>query len=52
MSNKKDKDRKAMTVRMSKDLHRKLKMKLLKKDKSFQGWCVEQIEEFVEGGND
>ena len=48
----KKQDRKAMTVRIPKNLHRKLKVKLLKKDKSFQGWCVEQIEEFVEGGND
>mgnify|MGYP000612588517 CR=1 FL=1 len=42
-----DKEIKHLSLRVEKDLHMKLKFKLLEDDISFQQWCINQIKEYV-----
>ena len=41
-------DKKNLSVRVSPELHKKLKFKLLEEDKSFQEWAENKIKEYVE----
>ncbi len=39
---------KTLTIRLNNELHKKLKIKLAQDERSFQGWAVEKIKEYVE----
>jgi len=39
---------KNLTVRVTPELHKKLKLKLVQEDKSFQEWAENKIKEYVE----
>ena len=39
---------KHLSLRIDKELHKKLKFKLLEEDKSFQEWAENKIKEYVE----
>ncbi len=42
---------KNLTVRLTPELHKKLKLKLVQEERSFQGWAIEKIREYVEEEN-
>ena len=43
------KDIKHLSLRIDTELHKRLRMKLLQDEKSFQEWVEEKIREYVEG---
>ena len=43
---------KTLTIRLSNELHKKLKIKLAQDERSFQGWALEKIKEYVEEKED
>ena len=45
------KDIKHLSLRIDTELHKRLRMKLLQDEKSFQEWAVEKIREYVEEKN-
>jgi len=39
---------KTLTIRLEKELHKKLKVKLAQDEKTFQTWAIKKIEDYVE----
>lgn len=44
-------DRKTLTVRVEKELHKQLKMQLIRDEITFQDWVENKIEEYVAEGD-